>query len=270
MSIATLRNQNNTNEALLEKVLLKSDLQGLTPIETVHHIKNICDSLGLNPLTNPIEAIEFQGKKKLYFTKQATEQLRVIKHISVSIKETKLIDDLYIVIAEAKTPEGRYDTSTAAIAFSHLKGQARADAMMKCETKAKRRVTLSICGLGYLDESETESLPNYKKINVDKNENKLITKEVELDDSTLPTKNEMDDMDLQSDIEKINLSKNLEDLQKSYRSGYSYWVNKRDKERLHKIVEAKDKKKFELERDDFVKEMDESKVDIETGEIKND
>jgi hypothetical protein len=30
---------------------------------------------------------------------------------------------------------------------------------MKAETKAKRRVTLSICGLGMLDESEVESLP---------------------------------------------------------------------------------------------------------------
>jgi hypothetical protein len=29
---------------------------------------------------------------------------------------------------------------------------------MKCETKAKRRVTLSICGLGMLDETEVDSL----------------------------------------------------------------------------------------------------------------
>ena len=28
---------------------------------------------------------------------------------------------------------------------------------MKCETKAKRRVTLSICGLGMLDETEVET-----------------------------------------------------------------------------------------------------------------
>jgi hypothetical protein len=34
-----------------------------------------------------------------------------------------------------------------------------ANALMKAETKAKRRVTLSICGLGMLDESEVESIP---------------------------------------------------------------------------------------------------------------
>jgi hypothetical protein len=30
---------------------------------------------------------------------------------------------------------------------------------MKAETKAKRRVTLSICGLGLLDETEVETVP---------------------------------------------------------------------------------------------------------------
>jgi hypothetical protein len=35
-----------------------------------------------------------------------------------------------------------------------------ANAIMKAETKAKRRATLDLLGLGVLDESETESIPN--------------------------------------------------------------------------------------------------------------
>ena len=31
---------------------------------------------------------------------------------------------------------------------------------MKAETKSKRRVTLSICGLGFLDESEIDTIPD--------------------------------------------------------------------------------------------------------------
>ena len=31
---------------------------------------------------------------------------------------------------------------------------------MRCETKSKRRVTLSICGLGLLDETEVETIPD--------------------------------------------------------------------------------------------------------------
>lgn len=47
-----------------------------------------------------------------------------------------------------------------AVAFpATLKGEARANAELKCITKAKRRATLSICGLGWLDETEVEDIP---------------------------------------------------------------------------------------------------------------
>ena len=39
-----------------------------------------------------------------------------------------------------------------------LKGDALANALMKAETKAKRRVTLSIAGLGWLDETELDTI----------------------------------------------------------------------------------------------------------------
>ena len=39
-------------------------------------------------------------------------------------------------------------------------GESRANAIMKATTKAKRRVTLSICGLGGMpDESELDTMP---------------------------------------------------------------------------------------------------------------
>jgi hypothetical protein len=40
-----------------------------------------------------------------------------------------------------------------------LKGEARANAELKAVTKAKRRATLSICGLGWLDETEVDDIP---------------------------------------------------------------------------------------------------------------
>jgi hypothetical protein len=48
---------------------------------------------------------------------------------------------------------------TSAVPIAGLRGEARANAMMKAETKAKRRATLAICGLGMLDESEMSGLP---------------------------------------------------------------------------------------------------------------
>jgi len=46
-----------------------------------------------------------------------------------------------------------------ALALGTLKGDALANTLMKCETKAKRRVTLSLAGLGWLDETELAIIP---------------------------------------------------------------------------------------------------------------
>jgi hypothetical protein len=47
-----------------------------------------------------------------------------------------------------------------AVSLVGLRGEALANAIMKAETKAKRRATLSICGLGFLDETEIETIPD--------------------------------------------------------------------------------------------------------------
>jgi hypothetical protein len=50
------------------------------------------------------------------------------------------------------------------VATVGLKGDALANALMKAETKSKRRVTLSICGLGMLDETEVDTIPDARKV----------------------------------------------------------------------------------------------------------
>jgi hypothetical protein len=64
-----------------------------------------------------------------------------------------------ISIHIAKDRHGREDESTGAVALGSLKGDALANALMECETKAKRRVTLSLAGLGWLDETELATIP---------------------------------------------------------------------------------------------------------------
>ena len=158
---------NQMNGALLEKVIIGNDLSGLSSVEKVMYVKNICQTLGLNPVTKPIQLMKFQGKEVPYFTKDASEQLRKINKVSITKIETKVHDGgLYVATAYASTPDGRQDTSTGAIVIAGLRGDALANAMMKAETKSKRRVTLSICGLGFIDEMEVDSLPNVQKIDV--------------------------------------------------------------------------------------------------------
>jgi hypothetical protein len=64
-----------------------------------------------------------------------------------------------VVTAEATDRTGRTDSSIGAVSIAGLKGEAKANALMKAETKARRRVTLALCGLGVLDESEIETIP---------------------------------------------------------------------------------------------------------------
>jgi hypothetical protein len=147
--------------AVVEQVLLKGDLRQLTPAQKVNYYNAVCQSIGLNPLTQPFAYIVLNGKECLYAKKDATEQLRKIHGISIDPKAfvREVIEGVYVVTAAASTPEGRTDVSTGAVAIEGLKGEARANAMLKAETKAKRRVTLSICGLGMLDETEAETIP---------------------------------------------------------------------------------------------------------------
>ena len=143
----------------IERALVMGDLAGLQPEQRVSLYKAICESVGLNPLTRPFEYITLNGKLTLYARKDAGDQLRRIHNISIDIVSREMVDDCYVVKALALTADGRQDEAIGAISLTNLKGEAKANAIMKAETKAKRRVTLSICGLGIIDESEAESRP---------------------------------------------------------------------------------------------------------------
>ncbi len=143
----------------IEAALMGGDLSQLTPEQKLTYYHDVCASLELNPLTKPFAFLKFQGKEVMYATKDCTDQLRSRRNVSVSIVDRAIMDDLLIVTARATLPSNRSDESIGALAVKGLVGDARANAMMKAETKAKRRVTLSICGLGIMDESEIETLP---------------------------------------------------------------------------------------------------------------
>jgi hypothetical protein len=144
---------------IMEQVIIKGDLSKLTPQERTSYYMKVCDSIGLNPLTKPFEYINLNGKLQLYALKACTEQLRGIHGVSVTDLAETMHEGVFIVTAKVVNKEGRTDAAKGAVPLAGLKGEALANAMMKAETKAKRRATLSLCGLGWLDESEIESIP---------------------------------------------------------------------------------------------------------------
>src|SRR5262249_44022878 len=123
------------------------------------------ESVGLNPLTRPFEYITLNGKLTLYARKDATDQLRKIRNISVRLVSREIEDEVLTVHAAAKDAEGREDEDLGSVPFGqNLRGESRANAILKAVTKAKRRVTLSICGLGFLDETEVDDIPRVPRI----------------------------------------------------------------------------------------------------------
>lgn len=144
--------------AILDQVLVKGDLSSLTTEQRSSYYMKVCDSVGLNPLTKPFEYITLNGKLTLYALRACTDQLRSIHKVSVEeLTETER-EGVFVVTAKVRNGEGRTDMAKGAVNIGGLKGEALANALMKAETKAKRRATLSICGLGMLDEMEVETI----------------------------------------------------------------------------------------------------------------
>jgi hypothetical protein len=136
------------------------ELDRLTDDERVAYYHAVCESVGLNPLTRPLEYLVLNGRLTLYAKRDATDQLRHKYQVSVEIIDRTIQEDVYVVRARASMPDGRTDESLGAVHIGDLQGDDLANALMKAETKAKRRVALSICGLGLLDETEVETIPS--------------------------------------------------------------------------------------------------------------
>lgn len=150
-------------QEIMEAVISKGDLSKLTPAERNTYYDETCRSVGLNPLTRPFEYITLQGKQTLYARRDAADQLRKIHGISIEIMRQELKDGLFIVHVRASDKTGRQDEDIGAVPMAGGAAEIRANQTMKAITKAKRRVTLSICGLGFPDETEIEDIAREEK-----------------------------------------------------------------------------------------------------------
>src|SRR5262249_40147135 len=144
----------------LEKLLVEGDLSGLSAQERIDYVLRVCESLGLNPTTKPFAYIKLNGKLVLYALRDCTEQLRKLHGVSVTGMTMQTISDVYVVSAEFRDKSGRTDQATGCVPIKGLSGENLANAYMKAETKCKRRGTLSICGMGMLDETEVATIPD--------------------------------------------------------------------------------------------------------------
>jgi hypothetical protein len=158
----------------IEAALMHGDLSKLNENERLSYYKDVCESVGLNPLTQPFQYMTLNNKLVLYATRACAEQLRKINKISLRLPHKEKFGDMYVVTANAIDKDKREDESTGAVYLGSARGDVLANLLMKAETKAKRRVTLSISGLSFLDETEVETIPGAQKVAFAKNVNETI------------------------------------------------------------------------------------------------
>jgi hypothetical protein len=144
---------------LVESLVLRGDISALTPADKAAYYMRTCESLGLNPHSQPLTFLKLNGKEILYASRGATDQLAAMHRINRKMIDGPKVIDLggtkvVYAVCEATHPNGRTETAIATLQMSDP-----ANIYMKAETKAKRRATLSILGLGMLDESELAGIP---------------------------------------------------------------------------------------------------------------
>lgn len=137
----------------------RQDSRSLTPEDRAAYVAEICRALKLNPLTRPVQFLALQGREVLYLTRGATDQLAArhgLNRETLEGPDFRMMENVKVAFCKVKAtlPSGRYEVATAT-----LKMASPADDLMKVETKAKRRATLSILGIGLLSEEEAESIP---------------------------------------------------------------------------------------------------------------
>lgn len=229
---------------IMEKVIIEGDLSKLTPKERVEYYDRICKSLKLNPMTRPFEYVRFDGKLTLYPKKDCTEQLRNTRRISIIKLEKEVIDGIFICTAYAKAADGQEDISTGAVSIKGLTGKPLSNAIKIAETQAKRRVTLSICGLGMTDESELADVPNAQPVAINHETGEIV--HCPMPALEEPKPDLFDSFEL--DQEALFASESLASLKDKYVIMAKQYADQPDK--LAEIVKIKDVRKAELEGTD--------------------
>ncbi|RYD51111.1 MAG: hypothetical protein EOP52_11985 [Sphingobacteriales bacterium] len=148
--------QQTSNEAILNSIITTGDLSRLTPEQKVDYYRTFCERLGLDPISQPFKLLRLNGREILYCDRTGAQQLNKLHSVSHEIRAREIVNGCYVVTSQASTPDGRHTESIGAVPIENLKGDNLCNAMMKAETKAKRRATLDLLGLGILDETEAD------------------------------------------------------------------------------------------------------------------
>lgn len=146
-----------------DSIVLRGDLSGLNEGQKRDYYLYRCRQVGLDPAAKPFDLLTLNGKQILYANAGATQQLCAIHKLSTQITHRERIDGIYVVSVRCTGADGRVSENQGAVDVSSLSGERLANALLKATTKAIRRAVLSHAGLGMLDETEVEAIPEARR-----------------------------------------------------------------------------------------------------------
>ena len=157
--MSALVNTVNLDPDVIHSIVLKGDMSGLSQEQAVAYYNYRCQQVGLDPSAKPFDLLTLNGKKLLYANAGATQQLCAVHKLSVSIINRERFEGVYLVSVRVTGQDGRVTENDGAVELDSER-IGRANALMKATTKAIRRTVLAHCGLGMMDETEVETIPN--------------------------------------------------------------------------------------------------------------
>lgn len=157
--------------------LFYGDIGKLTQQERVNYIVALCERLGLDPASKPFDLIETQapgGGKRLivYANKACAAQLQKRDKLNVEeiyagplpLGNDTFNNEVYMVRVKVVGQDNRFTYEVGVSSILNKRGDDLANAIMKAHTKAHRRAILKHCGLGFTDESETDTMAGVRVV----------------------------------------------------------------------------------------------------------
>lgn len=159
-----------------DEIFQTGSISLLTQSQRSSYLYWYAQKLNLNPFSKPFDLIPGQnGQLIVYANRSCSDQLRQNQQLTdrikyagplligaappqgEPIKDSDIRRDVYQVVVELEDPNHRKGEGMGLVGITGLEGEALANAIMKCHTKALRRATLAFCGLSFPDETELGS-----------------------------------------------------------------------------------------------------------------
>jgi hypothetical protein len=143
----------------MEHVLATGDLAAFSPKQRVGYYLWLCKKLDIDSTSRPFDWLTLDGRLVFYPNRTCAEQLRRKHQISIEMVRKEVVGNLFCVEVKGWRPNGQQDFASKYVPLldgrgNRLSGQQYANALMKAESGAKRRLTFSMVGLAAVPDSE--------------------------------------------------------------------------------------------------------------------